>query len=273
MSFYTSEEEKIILKDNDEITNINLARNRNLKVLIIDNLPNLEKLSIIINEGLYVSICNCVSLIGIMTVNRDINFSECGSYFYLGENLKSLTNITLTKFKTVKFADQIFDELENANFNFIERLICDFKNFSILRQLEMLKVNTSNLIFDSESVVYFTITCCKIDNIEILGKCNMNNFKFSNSEYKSLKIENPIKTDILNLYDKDYAKVFPYIQLSDEIDKTLKFYINLDNIYDSQYKFFIERNSSKIEIYNYSSKEKLTLDDVKFNIPQKKSAR
>jgi len=271
MSTYTNRyDEKIILKDNDEITSIDLEKSRNLKVLIIDNLSKLEKIVIPVTEGIYISISNCKNLIDIMDTLRYLNDNQYGSYFYLGENLKSLIEIRLSNFKTLKVADEIFDNLESVDFDHIERLICDFKNFPKLDYLRLLKVNSSDLILNSEILDSISLRFCSIKNIEIIGKCLMQTFIF-NSEYISLKVENPIKVNYLSLcYDDN--KFFPYIPLSDKIDDDLIFCISNDTIYDSEYKFFIERNLSKIKLIDHNDDE-LSLDDIKFSIPQKKRAR
>jgi len=270
MSTYTSQEDKVILKNDDKITSINLDNNPNLKVLIIDNLSNLETVNIAVTDGLYVSISNCVNLITISDTHRYLNKNRYGSYFYLGENLKSLKHIELFFFKMIKMADGIYNNLKSICFVYIDNLICNFKNFPKLKSLTIPHVSTQELIINSNIMKNLTISDCSIDNIEILGKCHIYKFVFVNNKYKSLKIENPIKSASLSLYDNN--KTVSYIPLSDEIDKTL-LNIDKDNIYDSEYKFFIERNISKLGICNYRTSEKITLDDIKFDIPQKKCAR
>jgi len=275
MSTYNSQEEKVILKDNDQITSIFLDSNYNLKVLIIDNISNLEKIHICINEGLYVSISNCENLKTINTYYSHFNNNNVyGSYFYLGENLKSLRRIDLSNFKTLKVADEVFDKLDSLNLSDIKSLICDFKNFPKLYELYFEHVESSDLIVDSERVSTLSLSHCSFENIEIIGNGNINDFDITiiNTEYKSLKAENPIKTTDIAIYYNDNNKMIPYIPLSNEIDEVLKFYVDIDNLYDYEYKYFIERNLSKVKIYtdNY---EEITLDDMKFNVPQKKRAR
>jgi len=270
MSAYTSQEEKVILKDNDEIISIDLNNNPNLKVLIIDNLPNLEKIDFFINEGLYVSISNCEKLTNIITLYGLLFHNVYGSYFYLGENLKSLERINIYHFNTIKIADEVFDKLKDLTMTHIKSLICNFKNFPKLNTLALAYVEISDLIVDSGRISLFSLSHCSFENIEITGKGHINSFEFYNNEYKSLKTENPIKSSYLILYNDN--KVVPYIPLSDEIDDDLKFFINMDNLYDSKYKYFIERNLSKVKIYNRRH-NKITLDDIKFNVPQKKRAR
>jgi len=272
MSTYTSQEEKVILKDNDEITYINLIDNLNLKVLIVDNLSKLERIIIHVNDGLYVSISNCGKLIDIMSSDSQLDDDQSGSYFYLGENLKSLESIDLNHFKIVKISNEIFDTIESVHFDSIENLICDFKNFPKLKNIRMLYVTSSDIVIDMDIIKFLLLSFCSFDNIKIIRKGHINNFDINNTEYKSLKIENPIKSTHLSLYNDD-NKMIPYIPLSDEIDKILKLYINMDNLYDSEYKFFIERNLSKINLINDENYEELSLDDIKFSIPQKKRAR
>jgi len=269
MSTYTSQEENIILKDNDEILDIDLERNHNMKVLIIDNLPNLEMIIIRLTDGLYISISNCEKLKIIITSKR-LEELIYGSYFYLGENLKSLKLIDSLFFKTLKIADEIFDKLKSLNLVHVKNLICNFKNFPKLNKLNLDYVNTSNLIVNLETIKFFIISNCLFENIELIGKNNMDSFELLGNKYKSIKTEHPIKTKFLDLYDKD--KFIHYIPLSDDIDDVLNFHIDIDNLYDSEYKFFIERNLSKINIID-EDYEDLTLDDMKFNIPQKKRAR
>jgi len=270
MSTYTSQEEKIILKDNDEINSIDLENNLNLKVLIIDNLSNLEKIEIPITEGLYVSISNCEKLKKIFTYCD--YYDVYGSYFYLGENLKYLEIISLQYFNTVKIVDQVFDKLKDLSMDYIKSLICDFKNFPKLYFLRLYHVEYENLIVDSERICLFSLLWCSFENIEITGKGNIKFFEFNNNNYKSLKVEQSIKTINITLYNAD-NRMIPYIPLSDEIDKILNFCIGVDNVYDYQYKSFIERNLSKINLIDYSSEEEISLDDMKFNVPQKKRAR
>jgi len=271
MSTYSDEEEEnVILKDNNEIISINLKHNPNLKVLIVDNLSELERINIYVTDGLYVSISNCEKL-------SNINIIECseddqyGSYFYLGENLKSLEIIFLDSFKILKVADEIFDKLISATLSNIKSLICNFNNFPKLEGLTLENVVASNLIVDSEIISLVSLSYCSFENIEITGKGHINAFEFYNNEYKSLKTENLIKISYLLLYHDN--EITPYIPLSDEIYEILIFYINVDSLYDSHYKFFIERNSSKIELVNKLTLDKITLDDMKFNVAQKKCAR
>jgi len=272
MSAYASQEEKVILKGNDEITSINLDDNLNLKVLIIDNLSKLEDVEICINEGLYVSISNCQKLTNIINYYGLLDYNEYGSYFYLGENLKSLNRIVLSNFKIFKLADEIFDELEYLILSHIKSLICNFRNFPKLNELKLEHVESSDLIIDSETISFLDISDCSFENIEIIGNGNINYFDIVNTEYNSLKTENPIKAANISLYN-DNNKMIPYIPLCDEIDKVLKFFINIDNVYDFEYKYFIERNLSKIELVNKLTLDKITLDDMKFNVAQKKRAR
>jgi len=273
MSVYASQEEKVILKDNDEITSIDLEYNRNLKVLIIDNLPNLETVNISITDGLYVSISNCEKLTYITSSSRYLDYDQYGSYLYLGENLKFLDCIDLEIFNTVKIADEVFDKLESVSLSHIKSLICDFKNFPKLDDLSLEHVATSNLIINSETISFFIISHCSFENIEIIGNGDINYIEFNNNEYKSLKTENPIKSSHITIYHDD-NKFIPYISLCDKINDNLNLYLNINNIYDFEYKFFIERNSSKLKLLDINFKHiELDLNNIKFNVPQKKRAR
>jgi len=263
MSTYTSQEEKVILKDNHEIAFINLENNPNLKFLIIDNLSNLERIEIPIKEELYVSISNCEKLKKIVT---SCDYDVYGSYFYLGENLKYLEIISLKNFNTIKIVDQVFDKLEELIITHIKSLICNFNNFPKLNSLVLENVVATNLIVDSEKISFLNISNCLFENIEITIKGNIKYFEFNNNEYKLLKTENPIKVEWLILRNDNNNKIFPYIQLSDEINGNLKFFVNIDNLYDYEYKYFIERNLSKVKIYNRYHKL-ITLDDIKFSVP------
>jgi len=274
MSNYTSQEENIILKNNDEITSIDLENNSNLKVLIIDNLSKLESISIYVTDGLYVSISNCEKL---TDIKNSITYflikdNQYGSYFYLGENLKSLDYIYLSFFKTVKMSNEIFNKLSFLSLKRINTLICDFKNFPNLTTLCLVNITISNLIVDSERISLLLLSRCSFENIEIIGKGSIKRFEFNNNNYKSLKVEQSIKATHISLCN-DNSKLIPYIPLSDEIDKILKFCIGVDNVYDYQYKFFIEKNSSKIILINDKNYDELTLNDMKFNVLQKKCAR
>jgi len=271
MSTYTSQEEKIILKDNNEIIFIDLENNRNVKVLIIDNLPNLKDIHMNVNENLYVSISNCVNLDNIIYGTINHKNIEYASYFYLGAKLNSLKHVRLLYFKTVKIENEILHNLESLDFSYIKELICDFNNFPMLSRLTLENVSTANLILTFETISFLVISSCSFENVEILGKYHINDFQFNNNKYKSLKIEHDIRVSNLVLY-KSSDKVIPYISLSDDIDKNLAIFINMYNVYDSQYKYFIERNLSKIYLIN-EKHEQITLDDVRFDIPQKKRAR
>jgi len=262
MSTYSSQEEKVILKNDDKIISIDLLNNVNLKVLIIDNLSNLEKIEICINEGLYVSIYNCENLIDIKNNVRYLEDDKTGSQFYLGENLKSLKYIDLAYYKIVKIADKIFDKLESLHLMFIQKLICDFNNFPKLDNLSLKYVNTLNLIVNSELIYFLAISYCSFENIDIIGKDNIERVMFNNNEYKSLKTEHPIKVTDITLNNDD--KVVSYIPISDEIDRSIIFYFSVDNIYDSEYKFFIKKNKSKVKIHNSQNGMRLRLKDIKF---------
>jgi len=273
MSVYISRyEEKIILKDNDEIAYIELIDKADKKVIIIDNLPKLKNFNTPVTNEIYVSISNCEKITHIDSMRYSLIDNQYRSYFYLGENLKSLYYTDLAYFKTVKIANEIFNKLETLILTKIKTLICDFKNFPNLKKLCLEYLTINNLIVNSEIINYLTISYCSFENIEIIGKGNIKKIEFNDNEYKSLKIEYPIKVSKITLYNDD-NRMIPYISLSDEIDKTLKFYLNIDNLYDYQYKFFIERNLSKIILLDYKTNDKLTLDDIKFSIPQKKRAR
>jgi len=273
MPNYTSEEEKIILKNNDEITSIDLEDNLNLKILIIDNLSKLEKVTICVNDRLYVSISNCEKLTNVFNFHITFNYNLYGSYLYLGENLKSLNSISLSNFTIFKLADEAFNELESLTLSDINSLICNFKNFPKLDYLRLANLNTQNLILNSETISYLDISRCSFENIEIIGNGNINYFEFNNNEYKSLKTENPIKATDISLHNDNNNKTVSYIPLSDEIDEVINIKINIDNVYDSEYKYFIERNLSKINLIDYDSYDEITLDDIKFSVPQKKRAR
>jgi len=273
MSTYnSSREEKVILRNNDEITYIHLIYNFNLKVLIIDNLSNLTRIDIPMLKDLYVSISNCVNLTSINSNNLYINNKEYGSYFYLGENMNSLKYVKLDYFKTVKIEDKPFNSLKCILFEYIDKIVCDFKNFPNLHELRLINSKLDDLILISKSLCFFEISHCLLSDIKLLEKIDLVVFNFTDNEYKSLKVEQPVNVSHLKLQDEN--KIVPYIPLLNTSNGISCFHFNKDNIYDSEYKYYIERNMSKVKILNIESRHiELDLDDINFYVPQKKPAK
>jgi len=274
MSTYISTNRDITLKDNFEINDVYLTCHRHLKNLIIDNLPNLKRVDISLKKGMSVSITNCKRLNGIYIHNTaDAEDDELynGSYFYLGNNMKSLHDISISYFDRVEIENDTFDDVRSLHFTHINNLICNFKMFPKLQSIRLDNVNANDLeintnVLSSPDTVYeilmsIVISYCSFGNIMLAGNGKLSTFVFDNNVYKSFQVENPLNVEYLKLYNYSYNKqIFPYIPLCD----VERFNVNDENPYDSRYKSFIKSNLSKMRLSSIVDREDITLDDIEF---------
>jgi len=276
MTEYTNKEKNIFFINDENIIKIDVTENNKQKVLIIDNLPNVESICLSSILDVYISITNCPKLVKVyVNCIHNIGYEHHGKYLYLGENLNSLKHVSIIDFNTVKFEDQVLYNLEYLKFRSVRKLICDFDNFVNLKTLKLQKIKfEEDIIFDLENVLSFTLSICSFQTLELINNEHLKKFKFYHNEYKSLKAENPISTSEL-VISNDYKSdmVVPYLPLCNDITEELSFYIFKKNLYDYRYNFFIENNKSKIKLIDQLSKKEVPLHKMKFKYVKKKSAR
>jgi len=256
---YIERQTKQVFKNDYETEIISLEYDYNLKEIIIDNLPNLKRITIIINEDLYVSVSNCNRLEIIECFSERGN-CLLGSYFYIGENLNSLKSISMGYFKTIKMTDEILNNLSFLRIKNVNELLCDFKNFKNLNAIDFKNVMTPNMIVDSNIVRNVKLSNCSFHDIEIIGGGYIYKFKFINNTYNLIHTNLPFTFSFLYLYnyDNEDSKVISYIPLDvdtvnvEDLDteEIPGIYFSVNSIYDYEYKNFIEDNQSLIDVYN-----------------------
>jgi len=271
MSIYTSQEEKVILKNNNEIETINLILNYNLKVFIVDNISNLKHIILPNINNLYVSINNCKSLEYIENGDfGDDNINK--SYFYLGTDLDSLTNISLYNFEVVKIANETFKEIDNISIYNVKKLEFNLNNFPKLKFITLHNTNTGDIISSSDNITTFSIKKCNVGKVELLGKNEIEYFSFCDNKYTCLKMKNPL-SNIISFSISDPDNIFPFLPLLKNNDTLCDFIFNEKTLYDWRYKLYLENSSNHISIKDNISYNCRKIDNIKFYYPQKKCSK